>query len=141
VELLLEDFVVLAHTGWSVVGAVACTAMLVALVGCSSDRPATTTAPVAPVASSLTTLPSTQTTSVTTVVSTYVVESGDSLAAIAGKFNVTMSAIMEANNITDPNRVLVGQKLTIPPTTTTTKPVPTTTTQPPSTIAATTQPA
>jgi LysM repeat protein len=140
VELLLEDFVVLAHTGWSVVGAVACTAMFVALVGCTSDRPTPTTSPT-PVASTLTTLPATQTTSVTTVVSIYVVESGDSLAAIAGKFNVTMSAIMEANNISDPNRVLVGQKLTIPPTTTTTKPLPTTTTAAPSTIAATTQPA
>jgi LysM repeat protein len=140
VELLLEEFVVLAQTGWSVVGAVACATMLVALVGCTSDKPTGTTAPPASVAT-VTTLPSTQPTAVTTLVDFYVVESGDSLAVIAQRFGVTMSAIMEANNITDPNRVLVGQRLTIPPPTTTTKPIPTTTTAAPSTLPATTQPA
>jgi LysM repeat protein len=139
VELLLEEFVALAHTGWSFVGAVACASLLVALVGCTSDKPDTTTV-TSPSSSTVTTVPLVQSTTVTTLVDFYVVEAGDSLAAIAQRFGVTMAAIMAANEITDPNRVLVGQRLTIPPPATTTKPIPTTTTAAPSTLAATTQP-
>jgi LysM repeat protein len=136
VELLMEEFVVLAQTGWSIVGAVACATMFVALAGCTSSSPSVTT--TSQPATAVATAAVTQATSVTTVVSSYVVESGDSLAEIAKRFGVTMSAIMEANNITNPDRVLVGQKLVIPPATTTTKPIPTTSTAPPSTLPATT---
>jgi LysM repeat protein len=45
----------------------------------------------------------------------YVVREGDSLSAIADRFDVTEAAIMRANNLTDPNRILVGQQLIIPP--------------------------
>lgn len=45
----------------------------------------------------------------------YVVREGDSLSAIADRFDVTETAIMRANNLTDPNRILVGQTLVIPP--------------------------
>lgn len=45
----------------------------------------------------------------------YVVREGDSLSAIADRFDVTEAAIMRANNLTDPNRILVGQTLIIPP--------------------------
>ncbi len=45
----------------------------------------------------------------------YVVRDGDSLSAIADRFDVTEAAIMRANNLTDPNRLLVGQELIIPP--------------------------
>jgi LysM repeat protein len=44
----------------------------------------------------------------------YVVQSGDSLGAIANKFNTTIEAILEENNITDPNALFVGQTLIIP---------------------------
>jgi LysM repeat protein len=44
----------------------------------------------------------------------YVVASGDSLGAIANKFNTTIEAIIEENNITDPNALFVGQALVIP---------------------------
>lgn len=44
----------------------------------------------------------------------YVVQTGDSLGAIADKFNSTIEAIMEENNLTDPNALFVGQILNIP---------------------------
>jgi lysozyme len=45
---------------------------------------------------------------------TYTIKAGDTLTAIAIKFGVTVPAIASANNITDPNRISVGQVLTIP---------------------------
>jgi LysM repeat protein len=46
----------------------------------------------------------------------YVVESGDSLALIASKFNSTEEAILaiEENALEDPNAIFVGQLLVIP---------------------------
>ena len=51
-----------------------------------------------------------------------VVQSGDSLSAIASDHGVSVAALMEANGLTDPDRLQVGQRLSIPgrgtPTTT-----------------------
>ncbi len=44
----------------------------------------------------------------------YIVQSGDTLSSIAARFNVDLNALMQANNITDPNLLAVGQELTIP---------------------------
>lgn len=44
----------------------------------------------------------------------YVVRSGDTLGSIAARFGVSVSAIARANNITNPNRIYVGQRLVIP---------------------------
>ncbi len=44
----------------------------------------------------------------------YVVQAGDSLLAIAARFGVTMQAIMDANNLTNPDFVFSGQRLVIP---------------------------
>jgi LysM repeat protein len=44
----------------------------------------------------------------------YVVKSGDSLGSIAQQFDVSVQEIMDANGLTDPNVVSVGQSLTIP---------------------------
>lgn len=44
----------------------------------------------------------------------YVVQPGDSLLAIAGRFGVTVQAIMDANNLTNPDFVFSGQRLVIP---------------------------
>ncbi|MDZ4278465.1 MAG: LysM peptidoglycan-binding domain-containing protein [Dehalococcoidia bacterium] len=44
----------------------------------------------------------------------YVVEAGDSLAAIAEQFGTTAEAIAEANGIADPTALEVGQELVIP---------------------------
>ncbi len=45
---------------------------------------------------------------------TYVVQAGDSLSRIASRHGVTVADLSAANNITDPNRIRVGQKLVIP---------------------------
>jgi LysM repeat protein len=44
----------------------------------------------------------------------YVVRAGDNLSAIAEQFGTTAEAIAEANNLADPTRLEVGQRLTIP---------------------------
>ncbi|MDC0710065.1 LysM peptidoglycan-binding domain-containing protein [Stigmatella sp. ncwal1] len=44
----------------------------------------------------------------------YTVRSGDTLSGIAQKFGTTTSALAKANNISNPNLIRVGQKLTIP---------------------------
>jgi LysM repeat protein len=45
---------------------------------------------------------------------TYLVEAGDSLSAIAERFETTVEAVMAANGITDPTLIFIGQELTIP---------------------------
>jgi hypothetical protein len=45
---------------------------------------------------------------------TYVVQSGDSLSAIASRFGTTVQAIINANGLKDPNTLSIGQLLIIP---------------------------
>jgi LysM repeat protein len=45
---------------------------------------------------------------------TYEVQSGDSPSSIASQFGITVEALMEANGISDPTGLFVGQVLTIP---------------------------
>jgi len=45
---------------------------------------------------------------------TYTVQKGDILATIARKYGVTVAALQQANNLANPNKIIVGQKLTIP---------------------------
>jgi len=45
---------------------------------------------------------------------TYVVQQGDTLAAIADQFGTTVAALQEANGIEDPNEIVIGQVLVIP---------------------------
>ncbi|TWT07167.1 LysM peptidoglycan-binding domain-containing protein [Planococcus sp. CPCC 101016] len=52
----------------------------------------------------------------------YTVKAGDTLYSIAKKYNVTVSALAKANNITNYNLIHVGQVLTIPGKTTTPPP-------------------
>ena len=51
-------------------------------------------------------------TSVPTI--THVVQRGETLNAIARQYGVTVNAIVQANNITNPNRINVGTSLLIP---------------------------
>jgi spore germination protein len=44
----------------------------------------------------------------------YTAQRGDTLYLIAGNFNTTVNAIVQANNIPDPNRIQAGMALTIP---------------------------
>jgi len=46
--------------------------------------------------------------------STYVVQRGDTVQRIADRYGVTAAAIIARNNLTNPNRILVGQTLIIP---------------------------
>lgn len=45
---------------------------------------------------------------------TYTVQTGDTLVAIAARFGTTVEAIMQANGLTDPSYIRVGQVLSIP---------------------------
>lgn len=47
-------------------------------------------------------------------INTYLTQSGDTVASIAAKFNVTSESVLWSNNLTG-NQVIVGQKLYIPP--------------------------
>ncbi|MEX0663245.1 MAG: LysM domain-containing protein [Acidimicrobiia bacterium] len=60
-----------------------------------------------------TTLPTVTTT--TLGVTRYTVEPGDTLVAIAERFGIPMSVILDANELTDPDALVVGQVLEIPP--------------------------
>ena len=44
----------------------------------------------------------------------YTVQDGDTLGSIAAEFDVTVDAIVQANEITDPNFILPGETLVIP---------------------------
>ena len=44
----------------------------------------------------------------------YTVKPGDTLSAIGTKYGVSYQTIASANNISDPNKIYVGQRLTIP---------------------------
>ncbi|MDP1716368.1 MAG: peptidoglycan DD-metalloendopeptidase family protein [Anaerolineales bacterium] len=44
----------------------------------------------------------------------YIVQPGDSLSSIAARFNISITDLMSANGITDPNQLDAGQQLIIP---------------------------
>lgn len=58
---------------------------------------------------------------------TYTVAAGDTLAAIAARFNTTVEALVAANRLADASHIIVGQVLVIPPRLTTPAAVSTTT--------------
>jgi len=50
----------------------------------------------------------------TPTVTVYVVQPGDTLSAIATRFNVTLDDLVAANRIVNPDALQVGQEITIP---------------------------
>lgn len=56
---------------------------------------------------------------------TYIVQAGDTLYSIATRFNVTVAAIQQANGVTNPGALAVGQRLVIPSVVTQTVATPT----------------
>jgi LysM repeat protein len=62
----------------------------------------------------LTLLPATAPVPTPAPTSTYTVAAGDTLSSIAQRFGTTIKALQDANGITDPDRVVLGTKLTIP---------------------------
>ncbi|MCB0880100.1 MAG: LysM peptidoglycan-binding domain-containing protein, partial [Thermoleophilia bacterium] len=45
---------------------------------------------------------------------TYKIKSGDTLTAIAKKFNTTVTKLAQLNNIADPNFIIAGRTLKLP---------------------------
>ena len=45
---------------------------------------------------------------------TYTVKRGDTLSGIAARYSTSVSALVLANGLANPNKIKVGQKLTIP---------------------------
>lgn len=64
--------------------------------------------------STMTTDTNTSTTTPSFVETVYVVKSGDTLSSIAGKYGTTYQVLAKYNNISNPNRISVGQKIKIP---------------------------
>ena len=78
--------------------------------GTVNPQPTATPAPAQPTATATATPPP------STGSTTYIVQRGDTLAGIARQFGVPMATIQQANNISNPNFIYVGQVLTIPGT-------------------------
>lgn len=81
----------------------------------ASASPMTTPSPVATAVPTATVVPATPApTPEPTAQRTYVVQAGDTLAAIAQQFGSTVAAIQAANGIEDADQIVVGQVLVIP---------------------------
>ena len=78
----------------------------------TASTTSTSTTLAAPTSSTSTTLATTTTTRPLE----YVIQRGDTLNSIAIKFGVTRQALMELNGITNPDKILAGESLKIPPT-------------------------
>lgn len=94
---------------------IAAAGLLVA--GCTVNEPAATQTPSVPELVIVTATPGVPPMSAParSVDQRYVVREGDTLSSIAERFGVSEAAILRTNNLTDRNRILVGQALVIPP--------------------------
>ncbi len=92
-------------------------AMIVAACGRGDDGAEVAGTEVVPSTAETIAAPTTVTAPATTTQVNYVVQSGDSLSVIAGRFGVTTKALADFNAISDVNSIVVGQELSIPPTT------------------------
>ena len=87
-------------------------AFLAIISGLLTDGGSSSTTTTAVVSGATTT---TIATGPTTAPRTYVVQPGESLFAIAMKFNLSAPALVELNKIKDPDRVSAGTELLLPP--------------------------
>lgn len=116
---LSSDFL---HIGQKLVIPAATSDTAVAATTPAPEAPIAKTAPVASVKTSApkTTANFTQKKNKTGIAATsskpgyYTVVKGDNLTKIAHKFKITPNAIMTANNISDPKKLSIGEKLKIP---------------------------
>ncbi len=86
-------------------------ALVLAACGGGGDSSAKTTTTTAALATTTTVAPATT----TTVPNEYIVQKGDSLGKIAKKFGVTVADLVALNGITNPDKIVEGQRLKIPP--------------------------
>lgn len=114
--------------------------LILLLLERNKNDTATTTTPTS---TTLPALGSSTSTSLATTTTTrpleYVIQQGDTLNSIAVKFGVTRQALIDLNGITNPDKILAGESLKIPPTAVIPTTLPTGTTGPPT--ATTTGPA
>ena len=75
---------------------------------------APTSAPASPTVAPTAAEPTPAPTSAEPTLRTYTVESGDTLSAIAARFNTTVAAIVNLNDLNNANNLRVGQELLIP---------------------------
>jgi len=91
-------------------------AMLVLAACCGDNKATTPTTPLPTVAEGAADVSETT----TTLPSVYTVKAGESLTAIAKMFGISVSDLVAFNQLADPNHIEEGQRLKIPPPTTTT---------------------
>jgi LysM repeat protein len=94
-----------------------CLVIAVTIGGCSREKPMATptaTSEVQEAAVESTPTPSPVSTPVTPETTYYAVQPGDTLWAIARRFEVTVQSLAEANDLLDPERLQPGQELVIP---------------------------
>lgn len=85
-----------------------------AQAGQATPLPAGAATPVAPTPQPVVINPQATTAAAGQEFFLYNVMEGDTIASIAGKFNVTQEAIVTLNDLADPNSLTVGQQLRIP---------------------------
>jgi len=108
---------------WAFGLVVIATLVVISIAGCGGEAITATLAPSPKTAASAT--PTTLTPGPTLTI--YTVQQGDTLGEIAARNQTSVEAIAAANNISDTNRIEIGQQLVIPPTSlpTQTTPIPT----------------
>jgi LysM repeat protein len=89
-------------------------AAIVLLAACGESREVPTLAP-APTLAVVTATPGPPPVPTPGEQQRYVVREGDTLSGIAARFGVSEDAILDANPLSDRDRLLVGQELVIPP--------------------------
>ena len=100
-------------------------AVLLAACGGGSYPFGTPTISPTPFAHRLTPGPTIASPTATPIDALYVVQAGDTLGAIAARFGVSLDVLMQANSITDPASLQIGQVLTILGVSVTPAPAPT----------------
>jgi D-alanyl-D-alanine carboxypeptidase len=100
-------------------------AVLLAACGGSLTLATPSVSPTSSGGHSLTPSPAITSPTATPIDALYVVQNGDTLGAIAARFGVSLDVLMQANAITDPASLQVGQVLTIPGLSVTPAPIPT----------------
>ena len=92
-----------------------CLLVMLTTSGCSREKPlATPTATPEPQEVAVEATPSPPSTPAVPEPTYYTVQAGDTLWAIAGRFEVTVQALVEVNQLLEPGRLQPGQELVIP---------------------------